>query len=107
MARTTLTTMVRVYPDHSYGDVISGPGNHIIAICDGKSAWLKFPDASRCHPNSIIEFVRGLVPLWRRLGCSISQAFSQENSPVSLIGEEEIDGKKTHWRLCHQRPLAR
>ncbi|MGA8221949.1 MAG: pitrilysin family protein [Candidatus Acidiferrales bacterium] len=81
-----------VYPDHSHGDVTL-PGNHIIEICDGKSAWLQFPDRAADVSQVVNEFVRGLSLFGG--GWGVYRRVLIGELTGHLIGEEEIDGKKT------------
>jgi zinc protease len=80
------------YPDRSHGDV-SLPDNHVIQICDGKSAWLQFPDHTVDVSSAVNEFERGLSLFGG--GWGVYRRVLIGELTGHLIGEEEIDGKKT------------
>ena len=80
------------YPDRSYGEVNLGPAT-IVQVCDGKSSWLKFPDAIHDTTNMISEFKRGIMLFGGGWGL-YQQALAGKISGQA-IGEEEIAGKKT------------
>jgi zinc protease len=80
------------YPNRSHGDV-SLASDHVVQICDGKSAWLQFPDHTVDVSPVVNEFERGLSLFGGGWGV-YRQVLSGELTGHS-IGEEEIDGKKT------------
>jgi len=80
------------YPDHSHGQV-EIQGQKIMQVCDGKNAWLQFPDRVIDATRFIAEYKRGIAMFGG--GWGAYQRFLNGQLSGSYIGEEEIDGKKT------------
>jgi hypothetical protein len=83
---------VVAFPDHSHGDVWLGD-QHVVQICDGKSAWVQYPDHSADASYVLNEFERGLSLFGGGWGF-YRQVLAGKLSGHA-IGEEEIAGKKT------------
>jgi zinc protease len=83
---------VVAYPDRSHGDVWLGE-QHVVQICDGKSAWVQYPDHGADASYVLGEFERGLSLFGGGWGV-YRQVLAGKLSGHS-IGEEEIAGKKT------------
>jgi zinc protease len=80
------------YPDHSHGDVTL-PAEHVVQVCDGKSAWLQLPDRTVDVSPVVNEFERGLALFGGGWGVYRRVLIGELTGHV--IGDEEIDGKKT------------
>jgi zinc protease len=80
------------YPDRSHGQV-DFQGQTIMQVCDGKSAWLQFPDKVVDATRFIAEFERGIAMFGG--GWGAYQRVLDGKLAGRFIGEEEIDGKKT------------
>jgi zinc protease len=80
------------YPDRSHGDVWLGE-QHVVQVCDGKSAWVQYPDHTTEASYVLGEFERGLSLFGGGWGV-YRQVLAGKLSGRS-IGEEEIAGKKT------------
>ena len=80
------------YPDRSHGQV-DFQGQTIMQVCDGKSAWLQFPDKVVDATRFIAEFERGISMFGG--GWGAYQRVLDGKLAGRFIGEEEIDGKKT------------
>jgi len=80
------------YPNRSHGDV-SLPNDHVVQICDGKSAWLQFSDHTVEVSQVVNEFERGLSLFGG--GWGVYREVLSGELAGHAIGEEEIDGKKT------------
>jgi len=80
------------YPDRSHGDVTL-PNEHIVQICDGRSAWLQFPDHTVDVTPAVNEFERGLSLFGG--GWGIYRRVLLGDLTGHAIGEAEIQGKKT------------
>jgi zinc protease len=83
---------VVAFPDHSHGDVWLGD-QHVVQICDGKSAWVQYPDHSADASYVLNEFERGLSLFGGGWGF-YRQVLAGKLSGHA-IGAEEIAGKKT------------
>jgi zinc protease len=83
---------VVAYPDRSHGDVWLGD-QHVVQICDGKSAWVQYPDHSANASYVLNEFERGLSLFGG--GWGVYRQVLAERLSGHVIGEEEIAGKKT------------
>jgi zinc protease len=83
---------VVAFPDHSHGDVWLGD-QHVVQICDGKSAWVQYPDHSADASYVLNEFERGLSLFGGGWGF-YRQVLAGKLSGHA-IGEEEIAGKQT------------
>jgi len=79
------------YPDRSHGQV-EFQGQTIMQVCDGKSAWLQFPDKVVDATHFIAEFERGIAMFGG--GWGAYQRVLDGKLAGRFIGEEEIDGKK-------------
>jgi zinc protease len=79
------------YPDRSHGQV-DFQGQTIIQVCDGKSAWLQFPDKVVDASRFLAEFERGIAMFGG--GWGAYQRVLDDKLAGRFIGEEEIDGKK-------------
>ncbi|HYL69041.1 MAG TPA: insulinase family protein [Candidatus Limnocylindria bacterium] len=82
---------VVAYPDRSHGDVWLGD-QHVVQICDGKSAWVQYPDRTANASYVLGEFERGLSLFGGGWGV-YRQVLAGKLSGHAL-GEEEIAGKK-------------
>jgi zinc protease len=80
------------YPDRSHGQV-DFQGQTIMQVCDGKSAWLQFPDKIVDATRFLSEFERGIAMFGG--GWGAYQRVLEGKLAGQFIGEEEIDGKKT------------
>jgi zinc protease len=80
------------YPDRSHGQV-DFQGQTIMQVCDGKSAWLQFPDKIVDATRFLSEFERGIAMFGG--GWGAYQRVLDGKLAGQFIGEEEIDGKKT------------
>jgi zinc protease len=80
------------YPDRSHGQV-DFQGQTIMQVCDGKSAWLQFPDKVVDATRFIAEFERGIAMFGG--GWGAYQRVLDGKLSGRFVGEEEIDGKKT------------
>ena len=83
---------VVAYPDRSHGDVDIG-GQTIVEVCDGKTAWLQFPDRTVDVAGFLGEYERGLSLFGG--GWGLYQQVLAGKVGGQFIGEEEIEGKKT------------
>jgi len=79
------------YPDRSHGQV-EFQGQTIMQVCDGKSAWLQFPNKVVDATRFIAEFERGIAMFGG--GWGAYQRVLDGKLAGRFIGEEEIDGKK-------------
>jgi zinc protease len=79
------------YPDRSHGQV-DFQGQTIMQVCDGKSAWLQFPDKVVDASRFLAEFERGIAMFGG--GWGAYQRVLDDKLAGRFIGEEEIDGKK-------------
>jgi zinc protease len=79
------------YPDRSHGQV-EFQGQTIMQVCDGKSAWLQFPDKVVDASRFLPEFERGIAMFGG--GWGAYQRVLDGKLAAQFIGEEEIDGKK-------------
>jgi zinc protease len=79
------------YPDRSHGQV-EFQGQTIMQVCDGKSAWLQFPDKVVDASRFLSEFERGIAMFGG--GWGAYQRVLDGKLAGQFIGEEEIDGKK-------------
>jgi len=79
------------YPDRSHGQV-DFQGQTIMQVCDGKSAWLQFPDKVVDATRFIAEFERGIAMFGG--GWGAYQRVLDGKLAGRFVGEEEIDGKK-------------
>ena len=79
------------YPDRSHGQV-DFQGQTIMQVCDGKSAWLQFPDKVVDASRFLAEFERGIAMFGG--GWGAYQRVLDGKLAGRFIGEEEIDGKK-------------
>ncbi len=79
------------YPDRSHGQV-EFQGQTIMQVCDGKSAWLQFPDKVVDASRFLPEFERGIAMFGG--GWGAYQRVLDGKLAGQFIGEEEIDGKK-------------
>ena len=79
------------YPDRSHGQV-EFQGQTIMQVCDGKSAWLQFPDKVVDASRFLPEFERGIAMFGG--GWGAYQRVLEGKLAGQFIGEEEIDGKK-------------
>ncbi|MGB0002570.1 MAG: pitrilysin family protein [Candidatus Acidiferrales bacterium] len=79
------------YPDRSHGQVDS-QGQTTMQVCDGKSAWLQFPDKVVDVTRFLAEFERGIAMFGG--GWGAYQRVLDGKLAGQFIGEEEIDGKK-------------
>jgi zinc protease len=79
------------YPDRSHGQV-DFQGQTIMQVCDGKSAWLQFPDKVVDASRFLPEFERGIAMFGGAWGAY--QRVLEGKLAGQFIGEEEIDGKK-------------
>jgi hypothetical protein len=80
------------YPDRSHGQV-DFQGQTIMQVCDGKSAWLQFPDKVVDATRFLSEFERGIAMFGG--GWGAYQRVLEGKLAGQFIGEQEIDGKKT------------
>jgi zinc protease len=80
------------YPDRSHGQV-DFQGQTIMQVCDGKSAWLQFPDKVVDATRFLSEFERGIAMFGG--GWGAYQRALEGKLAGQFIGEQEIDGKKT------------
>lgn len=80
------------YPDRSHGDVRL-PSQYVVQICDGKSAWLQYPDRTVDVSPVVNEFERGLSLFGG--GWGVYRRVLIGELTGHSIGEAEIDGKKT------------
>lgn len=80
------------YPDHSLGKVTLSD-QKITQICDGKSAWLEFPQQTVDVTKVMGEFERGIAMFGG--GWGLYQQILAGQLSGQFIGEETIDGKKT------------
>jgi zinc protease len=80
------------YPDRSHGQV-DFQGKTIMQGCDGKNAWLQFPDKVVDVTRFLSEFERGIAMFGG--GWGAYQRVLDGKLAGRFIGEEEIDGKKT------------
>ena len=80
------------YPDRSHGNVTFG-GQKIAQVCDGKSAWLQFPQQTVDVTANIGEFERGIALFGG--GWGLYQQVLAGKITGHFIGEEEIAGKNT------------
>ena len=80
------------YPDRSHGQV-DLQGKTIMQGCDGKNAWLQFPDKVVDVTRFLAEFERGIAMFGG--GWGAYQRVLEGKLAGQFIGEEEIDGKKT------------
>ena len=80
------------YPDRSLGKVTLST-QKITQICDGKSAWLEFPQQTVDVSKVLGEFERGIALFGG--GWGIYQQVLAQNLTGQFIGEETIGGKKT------------
>jgi predicted Zn-dependent peptidase len=80
------------YPDRSHGEV-SLASDHVVQVCDGKSAWLQFPDHTVDVSPVVNEFERGLSLFGG--GWGVYRRVLAGELTGHSIGETEIDGKKT------------
>jgi zinc protease len=80
------------YPDRSHGEV-NFQGQTIMQVCDGKSAWLQFPDRVVDATRFLSEFERGIAMFGG--GWGVYQRALSGKLAAHYVGEEEIDGKKT------------
>jgi zinc protease len=83
---------VVAYPNRSHGDVWLGE-QHVIQICDGKSAWVQDPDRTVDVSYVLNEFERGLSLFGG--GWGVYRQVLAGKLSGHAIGEEEIAGKKT------------
>ena len=83
---------VVAYPDRSHGDVWLGE-QHVVQICDGKSAWVQYPDRTADASYVLGEFERGLSLFGG--GWGVYRQVLAGKLSGHAIGEEEIAGKKT------------
>ena len=83
---------VVAYPDRSHGDVWLGE-QHVVQICDGKSAWVQYPDHTADASYVLGEFERGLSLFGGGWGVYRQVLAGKLSGPA--IGEEEIAGKNT------------
>jgi zinc protease len=83
---------VVAYPDRSHGDVWLGE-EHVVQICDGKSAWVQYPDRTADASYVLGEFERGLSLFGG--GWGVYRQVLAGKLSGHAIGEEEIAGKKT------------
>lgn len=83
---------VVAYPDRAHGDVAIG-NQTIVQVCDGKAAWLQFPDRIVDVTRFLGEYERGLSLFGG--GWGLYQQVLAGKLGGQFIGEEEIDGKKT------------
>ena len=89
---TAITVKWQVsYPDHSHGEVDLG-SNRITQVCDGKSAWVRFGDATRDASQTLGEFERGIALFGG--GWGIYQRALAGKVAAQFIGDDEIEGKK-------------
>jgi zinc protease len=79
------------YPDRSHGQV-DFQGQTIMQVCDGKSAWLQFPDKVVDASRFLAEFERGIAMFGG--GWGAYERVLDDKLAGRFIGEEEIDGKK-------------
>jgi zinc protease len=79
------------YPDRSHGQV-EFQWQTIMQVCDGKSAWLQFPDKVVDASRFLPEFERGIAMFGG--GWGAYQRVLDGKLAAQFIGEEEIDGKK-------------
>ena len=79
------------YPDRSHGQV-EVPGQTIQQVCDGKSAWLQFPDKVVDASQFLSEFERGIAMFGG--GWGVYQRVLDGKLAGQYLGEEEIDGKQ-------------
>ena len=79
------------YPDKSRGE-ISFPGQVILQVCDGKSAWLSYGQRSMEVSSVLGEFERGISLFGGGWGL-LQRVLAGEISGQAL-GEEEIEGVK-------------
>jgi zinc protease len=80
------------YPDRSLGKVTLSD-QKITQICDGKSAWLEFPQQTVNVTKVLGEFERGIAMFGG--GWGLYQQVLAGQLSGQFIGEETIDGKKT------------
>lgn len=80
------------YPDRSHGDVTIAD-DHIVQICDGKSAWLQFPDKVADVSVAVQEFKRGILLFGG--GWGVYREVLLGSLGGHTIHEEEFDGKKS------------
>jgi len=83
---------VVAYPDRAHGDVAIGEQT-IVQVCDGKAAWLQFPERTVDVTRFLGEYERGLSLFGG--GWGLYQQVLAGKLGGQFIGEEEIDGKKT------------
>jgi zinc protease len=82
---------VVAYPDRSHGDVWLGE-EHVVQVCDGKSAWVQYPDHTTDASYVLGEFERGLSLFGG--GWGVYRQVLAGRLSGHIIGEEEIAGKK-------------
>lgn len=80
------------FPNQSLGKV-SLSSQKITQVCDGKSAWLEFPQQSVNVTNVIGEFERGIALFGG--GWGLYQQVLAGNLQGQSIGDETIEGKRT------------
>ncbi|HUO35971.1 MAG TPA: pitrilysin family protein [Candidatus Acidoferrum sp.] len=80
------------YPNRSIGKV-SLSSQKITQICDGKSAWLEFPQQTVEVTKVLGEFERGIALFGG--GWGLYQQVLDGKIQGQFIGEETIDGNKT------------
>src|SRR5713101_2063788 len=83
---------VVAYPDRSHGDVWLGE-QHVVQVCDGKSAWVRDPNHTADVSYVLGEFERGLSLFGG--GWGVYRQVLAGKLSGHAIGEEEIGGKKT------------
>jgi hypothetical protein len=83
---------VVAYPNRSHGDIWLGE-QHLVQICDGKSAWVQDPDRTVDVSYVLNEFERGLSLFGG--GWGVYRQVLAGKLAGHAIGEEEIAGKKT------------
>ena len=81
-----------VYPDKSFGEVDMG-GMNVQQVCDGTSAWIKFPNSVRDATDVISEFKRGILLFGGGWGLYRQVLDGKLTGPA--IDGEDIDGHKT------------
>jgi zinc protease len=79
------------YPDRSRADVTLA-AQSVVQVCDGKSAWLQFPQRTVDVTHVLNEFERGIAFFGG--GWGIYQQVLAGKLAGQFLGEEEINGKK-------------
>ncbi len=80
------------YPDRSHGQV-DFQGQTIMQVCDGKSAWLQFPDKVVDASRFLAEFERGIAMFGGGWG-ALTSAFSTTSSLDGLLAKRRSTARK-------------